>query len=141
MIANEKILVLKRCTVCSMMKGQQEYIKKCGMCIKCRSNHNKNKRQDNVEKYKEYDKKHYLKNKDKKLKQFADYYANNREKIREATKGIVNDMQPKPGWNIPVSDIGVGVELIELKYGRTAQVQVIIQTDPNEFWCYYEFKK
>lgn len=81
--------------MCKYMKGSDEYIKKCGMCKECRSIRGKKYREDNYDKIVEKDKKHYKKCKERKNKQSANYYANNKEKIKEQRRITMKNVRKK----------------------------------------------
>jgi len=71
----------KKCTRCIELKDKDLFINKCGMCKPCRSIHRKEYRENNIESYKEKDRKYYEKNKDKKNAKSAEYYIKNKEQI------------------------------------------------------------
>lgn len=57
----------------------------------------------------------------------------NEKKPIETTKGLIDEMNPKSGWNIPFSSASAASEEIILDDGRTAQIQIIIECDEDEF--------
>ena len=84
----------KKCTRCNDLKNKIEFIKKCGMCKKCRSIHRKEYRLKNIEKFKEKDKKHYEKYK----AQRQEYRENNIEKHKAKQKEYyTNNIQKRLG--------------------------------------------
>jgi hypothetical protein len=76
----------RNCTRCKELKDCDEFIKKCGMCRECRSIHRKEYRLNNLEKFKDKDKKYYIKNRIKVRERDNSYYEKNKEKIFEQRK-------------------------------------------------------
>ena len=81
---------IKKCTKCFELKDKELFINKCGMCKPCRSIHNKEYRENNIENLKEKDRKHYEKNKDIINAKSAEYYVKNKEKIMAQRKEYRN---------------------------------------------------
>lgn len=76
----------KKCSKCKDIKNKDEFIKKCGMCKKCRTAHRKEYRLKNIEKFKEKDKKYYQKYKEQIRERDNKYYEKNKEKIQAQRK-------------------------------------------------------
>lgn len=79
---------LKICTKCIQKKDISDYIKKCGMCKPCRSIHRKEYRLNNIEKFKEKDRRHYQKYKNQINERNNSYYSKNSEKIQKQRKEL-----------------------------------------------------
>lgn len=77
---------MKTCSKCKEDKDIAEYVKKCGMCIVCRRTHRKEYRKRNIETFKENDKKHYEKYREKKRSQQNQYYVENQKRIQMQRK-------------------------------------------------------